>query len=233
MDPLQIEAPDWTSVLTGEILLLGLLAKAIYSDPDKNWIQALIDEDVFSGVPIGSDEEETKIGLEYLNRWVKEQNGEVSEASLTRLKTDNLALFIGPGKMHVPLWESVYFTDEHLIFQERTLAVRYWYRRFGLEPERLNQEPDDHIGLELSFMAHLAMLALQAFEEHNTAEFEKYLKAQKDFFRDHLMLWGPDWAKLVIQHAQTDFYRGMGHLTLGSLQAVAHVLQIEIPVKAQ
>ena len=49
-----------------------------------------------------------------------------------------------------------------MIFQEQTLHVRQWYSRFGLQVVKLHKEPDDHIGLELEFVAHLANLALQA-----------------------------------------------------------------------
>jgi TorA maturation chaperone TorD len=32
-----------------------------------------------------------------------------------------------------------------------------------------------------------------------------------------------------MQYAETDFYRGIAHLTLGALQAMAEFLQIEMP----
>jgi TorA maturation chaperone TorD len=223
---------DWPATLTGEMLLLGLLAKIIYTDPDETLLQPLLDEEVFTGVPLGNEEEETIKGLEYLSRWAQNQNGKITPETLLELKSDYIALFIGPGKMHAPVWESVYFSDEHLVFQERTLAVRYWYRRFGLESEHVNQEPDDHIALEFSFLARLSALALQAVEEQDAAGVDRYMSAQKHFFGEHLVQWGPTFAKLVIQHAKTDFYRGIGHLTLGSILAVARILNVKIPVKA-
>ena len=223
---------NWTETLTGEMLLLGLLAKIIYTELDEPLAQSLIDEEVFNAVPFGSDEEETKLGLEILNRWIRAQNGKVNPTSLQALRTDYFKLFIGPGKMHAPVWESVYFSEEHLVLQERTLDVRRWYRRFGLEAEQINREPDDHIGLELSFMARLATLALQAMESQDKAGFTGLMNFQKKFFSEHLAQFGPTWAKLVIEHAQSDFYRGIGHLALGSLQAVARILKVEIRAKA-
>lgn len=232
VDHTQIQDLDWISALTGEMLLFGLLSKIIYSEPDEAWLNSLIAQDVFSEVPLGADEIETQQGLDLLRKWVNEQNGSVSKAALDVLKADYLTLFIGPGKMHAPLWESVYFSDEHLVFQERTLDVRKWYRRFGLEVERLNAEPDDHIGLELAFMSRLTALALKAGEENNAADFGQFLAAQREFFSEHLLQWGPAFSALVIEKARTDFYRGIGHLTLGSLMAVAKLLQLEAPAKA-
>ncbi|MBO2519906.1 MAG: molecular chaperone TorD, partial [Firmicutes bacterium] len=40
--------------------------------------------------------------------------------------------------------------------------MRNWYARYGLVAEKKGQEPDDHVGLELEFVAHLAGLALEA-----------------------------------------------------------------------
>lgn len=232
VDQTPTTALDWISILTGETLLFGLLSKIIYAEPDDAWINTLIKEDVFSEAPLGAGEVETQTGLALLNKWMNEQQGAVSEAALLSLKTDYLALFIGPGRMHAPVWESVYFSIEHLVFQERTLEVRKWYHYFGLEAEHKNSEPDDHIGLELGFVSHLAALALQASQENDAARFGQIMSAQREFLADHLLRWGPEFARLVIENAKTDYFRGIGHLTLGSLNTVAKLLQIEVPVKA-
>jgi TorA maturation chaperone TorD len=127
------------------------------------------------------------------------------------------------------MWESVYLTESHLVFQEQTLQVREWYRRFGLQMERLHREPDDHIGLELSFIAHLASRAVQAIDEVDEASLDSLLQAQREFLSEHLLRWGPAWAKLVKKHAQTDFYRALAHLTHGTLLALVEELEISMP----
>jgi TorA maturation chaperone TorD len=55
------------------------------------------------------------------------------------------------------------------------------------------------------------------------------LQSQRDFLSEHLLRWGPAWAKLVKQNAETDFYRGIGHLTHGALFAAAEFLKIPLP----
>ena len=224
---------DWTPELTGELLLLGLLGKLIYTEPDSETLNQIFSEDVFSETPLGSDLPEMIEGLKLINAWRKAQGETLNDAALTDLRVDYTALFLGPGKILAPLWESVHFSDERLVFQERTLDVRNWYRRFGLEPERLYREPDDHIGLEMSFMARLAGLSLQALEEGDDTAFSALVEAQKEFFRAHLVQWAPAWAKLVVANARTDFFKGLGHLTLGAVQAVAKMLQVEIPVPVE
>lgn len=220
---------EWSSFLVGESLLCGLLGKILYEEPDQAWLETLIREDVFAETPLGADQAETQRGLELLQRWANENRNGISETEMKALKQDHLNLFIGVDKVLAPLWESVYFSEKRLVFQEQTLQVREWYSRFQLQAERINREPDDHIGLELIFIAHLASRALQAIEENDEAAFNELLQAQRDFLSEHLLCWGPSWAKLVKRHAQTDFYRGIGHLVHGSLLALADGLKIAMP----
>ncbi len=214
--------------LMGETLLFGLLGRILYGELDKAWLESLIVEDVFGEAPFGADQAEIRHGLELLNRWSSENRSGISEEEFKDLKADQMRLLIGIDRVLAPVWESVYFNESRLVFQKQTLEVRDWYARFGLQIERLNKEPDDHIGLEMSFVAHLASHALQTVDA-DVETFEELLQAQRDFLTDHLLRWGPAWAKLIKQHANTDFYRGIGHLTHGALLAAADTLQIKLP----
>lgn len=225
----QSEAEIWKTVLTGETLLFGLLGKILYEDLDKDWLELLIRDEVFTETPIGAEQVEVQKGLELLQRWSSENQNGISEAQFKAIQKDQLYLFIGIDKVLAPVWESVYFSQSRLVFQEQTLQVREWYARFGLQIERLNKEPDDHIGLELSFLAHLAAQALQAIDQDDMECFQGVLQAQRDFQTEHILRWGPAWAKLVDKHAETDFYQGLAHLTHGALLAAAENLQVELP----
>ena len=220
---------NWKIGLTGEALLYGLLGKALYEELDKNWLDSLIGDDVFAEIPFGEGQPEVQQGLELLRRWTDENRKGISEEEFKALKKDQLYLFIGTDHVLAPVWESVYFSEKRLVFQEQTLQVREWYSRFGLQPERLYREPDDHIGLEMSFVAHLATMASQAAEAQDEQILEETLKAQRGFLAEHLLRWGPAWARLVKKHAKTDFYRGLAHLTDGALISAAEFLQVEMP----
>lgn len=225
----QANLDTWKITLTGEVLLFGLLGKILYQDLDKTWLEKLIHEDVFAEVPFGAEQTEVNRGLELLSRWSRENQDGISNQEFKGLKQDQLRLFIGTDRVLAPVWESVYFSEKHLVFQEQTMLVREWFSRFGLQAECLNREPDDHIGLEFSFIAHLASLAIQAIDLDDNKVFEEKLQAQRDFLFEHLLRWGLSWAKLVKQYAETDFYRGLAHLSHGALLAVAEHLQIELP----
>ncbi len=116
-----------------------------------------------------------------------------------------------------------------MVFQIQTLQVREWFRRFGVETEKLHQEPDDHIGLELTFISHLAMLGLKALQEKDDSRFEQILTAQRQFIAEHLLRWAPSWCNLVEEKAKTDFYRGLAMLVHGTLLSLAETLEYQLP----
>ncbi len=212
------------AVLTGEMLTFALLGKAFYVFPDRAWVDQLVDQDVFAQAPFAESQPDVVAALTLLQRWSRSLSGEV----FADLCSDYTRLFIGPGKVLAPPWESVHFSDDRLTFQESTLRVREWYRRFGLQAEKLHHEPDDHIGLELEFVAHLAKRALQALEQDDQAEYDAAVAAQRRFITEHPGRWAAGWCRQVETQARTDFYRGMAILTRGAVAETARLLNIEV-----
>jgi TorA maturation chaperone TorD len=221
---------DWQATLLGEVLFFGLLGKVLYNELDRAWLQSLLDEDVFAEVPFGSDQPEIKKGLGLIQSW-REKNHGLTDKSFEAISDDHLRLFVGIGKVLAPVWESVYFNSGRLIFQEETFQVRNWYGRYKLQLENKNREPDDHIGLECLFIAHLAQRGLDALEKQESAEFEALIQAQKDFLSEHLLRWGSAWCDLVDKNAKTDFYRGISHIMRGALAELSSMFDLKIAVK--
>lgn len=125
---------------------------------------------------------------------------------------DHFRLFRGPGERLAVPWGSVYLSEEGLLFDEQTMAVRAAYARHGLEVPHLNRDPDDHIALELTFLATLLARALDAEEAGDTATANGLLAEHDTFCRDHLLPFAPEFFARVEQHASTHFYRGVGVL---------------------
>jgi TorA maturation chaperone TorD len=218
---------DWPETLTGEMLLLNMLGRIFYTYPtnaERTWLQSLIDQDIFSDVPFAAEKGQTIAGLKLLQNWAKLG---LSDEVFVSLTMDYTRLFIGLGEGFAAPWESVYFSEERLTFQEQTLQVRNWYRRFGLEAERINREPDDHIGLELLFLSHLAALGIQALDEQDQTRFEELWAAQRDFHQQHLGAWALAWCDLVEGNARTDFYKGLAALTRGALSELSELLEFK------
>ena len=220
---------DWETTLTGEMLMCGLLAKVLLSVPEREWIDPLLNDDVLAEAPFGNGQAATQEGVKELERWTLNYRDGIDDQGLKDIKIDYTRLFTGMRKLPVVPWESVYFSEERMVFQERTLSVRSWYRRYGLESVDLYKEPDDHIGLEISFVGHLAGLALTSLNQENPEEFESILDGQCEFLSKHLLLWGHLWCSQMIMHAQTSFYRGIAYLTQGMLDEIAKIMNLDVP----
>lgn len=137
---------------------------------------------------------------------------------------DYTQLFVGPGPMRACPWESVHRSEEGLTFEAETLQVRRSYAAVGLQAPALNKEPDDHIGLELAFVGELAVAALDARERGDAEGLGFAVDAAGRFVREHLGVWGPGFADLVIEHARTDLYRAAGLLLRGALPQFVRLL---------
>ena len=219
---------DWINFFTGEALAAGLLGKILLSYPEKALLQSLADEEIFTESPLGNAQPDVQRGLALLQNWAQAVRGGMSSEALDELRVDYTRLMVGVDRVLAPPWESVYFSEDRLVFQERTIQVRAWYRRFGVEAANHEQEPDDHIGLEFAFAAHLARQALVALEQQDQVAFENVLAAQREFLSEHLLTWAPQWCNLVQSQANTDFFRGIALLTKGILTELAAILHIVV-----
>lgn len=217
--------------LTGEMLFVGLLGRLLYSVPDRDWYQLLLDEDVFAEAPFAADQPDVQAGLALIQDWQRTIGSQLGPAAFSELEADYNRLFVGPGKLLAAPWESVYFSDERQLFQAQTLDVRAWYRRFGLEGANAGHEPDDHIGLELAFLAHLAGLTLPALREPGGASPQALLDAQRGFLKAHLLCWAPAWCQQVEAHARSDFFRGQARMLRGVLKSLAELFELPAPVE--
>lgn len=210
--------------LIGETLLFSLLGKLVYSPPELGDLQALVDENIFQEIPLDSGQPEMAEGQAFLLSWTENCTPRIQKEQFEAIESDHLRLFVGPGKLLAAPWESVLVNEDHLLFQEETLDVRRWYHRYGYQVENQYHEPDDHLGLELIFLAQLSRLALETSEAGNEASFEIIRADQRRFLNEHTARWAPAWCDLVVQHAQTDYYRGLALLVKGAVKELSLAL---------
>jgi TorA maturation chaperone TorD len=221
---------EWKEKITGEILLFGVIGKLFYSLPDKAWLQSLFEEGVFSEAPYASSQPDVIEGLRRIRTWGEQWPAGMDDQAIETLNVDQTRLFVGIGRVLVPQWESVFYTEERLVFQEGTLDVRRWYHRFGLQVENLHREPDDHISLEIAFINHLTAMAIQS-AANSLADSQMYLDAKHQFLKEHLMKWGPYWCRQVIEQAQTDFYRGAALVLRGAFRELADEMDLHFSLE--
>jgi TorA maturation chaperone TorD len=133
----------------------------------------------------------------------------LSDDQINRDKKEYQRLFIGPGPLAAPPWESYYRSKEQLLFEEWTYQIREQYHRFGLQFIKENNEPDDHLLLELEFMTFLSEACLPETEKEKIAQL---ISSQISFLENHLMIWIPYFCKRVIENTNSQLYLGAAML---------------------
>ncbi|WP_187119027.1 TorD/DmsD family molecular chaperone [Bacillus marasmi] len=140
--------------------------------------------------------------------------------TVNSVREEYTRLFIGPGNLPAPLWESVYLSREHIMFDEQTIQVRECYRKHGLSFVRENNEPDDHIVTELEFLSYLILQTLLS-TDHASKSF--YMDEQLSFLQEHLLVWGPLLCERLSEAAENDLFKGVSQLLMEYLE-----LEIEL-----
>ena len=131
------------------------------------------------------------------------------------LEVDFNRLFVGPGKVLAPPYESYYRSGGAQGGRLRTQDekdVKEAYRRFGLALPEDCVELSDHIAVELEFLALLHGQCVEAARQGDDAEAARLAKAAARFEEDHLGTWVHDFADDVRSFAQTPFYASLALL---------------------
>jgi TorA maturation chaperone TorD len=134
------------------------------------------------------------------------------DASTLDLARDYAKVFCGASSTNKTAaypFESVYTSDEGILMQEARDDALRWYRRFGLGKSADWNDCEDHIGLELEFMAFLINESLDARESGDQDRAVELLQAQREFLQTHLLNWVSAFARDVARYSVTDFYRGL------------------------
>lgn len=180
-----------------------------------------VDADLFEhlstmGFPSECEDPELAEGYQMLAEYLRQPGAD----PLTDLAVDYARVFLGAGIYESEAaypYESVYTSKEHLIMQEARDQVLEIYRTKGLDRVESLEVPEDHIALELEFMAHLCKKAIDAIEAKNWAQVASSLKEQEDFLTQHLGNWTPEFCKDILKYSATDFYKAVSKLTNGFL----------------
>ena len=148
------------------------------------------------------------------------------EAVRRESAADHAQTLLGMSAHPVSPFESVYLSGVHLMMQASRDEVRAAYAAAGCAKSDDYRMPDDHVSLELDFMAVLSSRAAQALRALATdgagAELpdgtsaeqaaQDSLNAQLSFVDDHLTRWIPQFCEALERQATTDLYRGAAQM---------------------
>ena len=146
--------------------------------------------------------------------YIKKMYEEVKRSDdLDILSLDFSRLFLGPYKMHAPPFGSVYLDGERQIMGESTLEVRNKYREAGLDISSDFRNPPDHIAAELEFMYFLIFKEVEAIGDSDIETTLSFIEKQRAFLSEHLGAWVFDFADIIEDRAETDFYKNLARAT--------------------
>lgn len=123
---------------------------------------------------------------------------------LEDLEVEYCRLFVGPGHVEVPPYESVYRHNSHPLQQGCVMGsacvdVRRLYQEAGLMLNPGFSEMEDHIAVETIFMAYL-------LEQGEQEPQSPYRKQATHFLQDHLQEWAPVFAAQVEARTRHPWY---------------------------
>ncbi|MBP2635401.1 MAG: cytoplasmic chaperone TorD [Firmicutes bacterium] len=144
------------------------------------------------------------------------------------LAVDFARIFLGAGivgdEVAYP-YESVYTSPKRLIMQDSRDQVLAVYRNKGLNKTEGLDIPEDHIALELEFMAHLCQETQQAVAAQDWKAVSACLKGQLEFLTAHLLNWVPAFCTDIEKYAETEFYQAVAKITNGYLHLELDILE--------
>lgn len=139
----------------------------------------------------------------------------LEQRHLDELAADYASIYLNHSLRASPC-ESVWRDEEKLLCQGPMFEIREWYQRYGLQAADWRVFPDDHLMLQLQFVAHLLSLDNK----------QDTLRDVARFLDEHLLRWISDFAARVAARCNTQFYAGLGMLTAEYLAELRELLVV-------
>jgi putative dimethyl sulfoxide reductase chaperone len=222
---------EYSALITNRENLYRFLVRIYKVEVD----QALLDRMKAMCFPVECGEAELAEGYRILENYLQTP----ALDPLTDLAVDYAKVFLGAGivdeREAAYPFESVYTSTQRMMMQDARDKVLAIYRAKGLDKAEALDYPEDHIALELEFMAHLCEEAKHAVAAQNWTAVEDCLQEQKDFLAQHLLNWVPEFCADIEKCAETEFYKAAGKITNGYLrleQAILEDLATEVGATA-
>ncbi|WP_230397397.1 TorD/DmsD family molecular chaperone [Novisyntrophococcus fermenticellae] len=163
--------------------------------------------------PIVSSETELSEGYSMIQNYLRNSK----EESLTDLAVDYAKVFLGAGATENSAaypYESVYTSSKRIMMQEARDEVLDVYKSKRLvKDNNIKALPEDHVSLELEFMAFLCEEALSALDLKDSSLVLSSLTEQRDFLDRHMLNWIHGFCYDIAKYADTEFYKGVGKVT--------------------
>ena len=211
---------ELATLLDDRAATYALLARLLASEVDADLLSGLVGMAFPEDTGNPALDEGSRLMNGYLRQAASRQAASRPDDDVvTELAVDFCRLFVVRRRNEKDAaypFESVYTSTEHTTMAGARDDVRAIYRAAGLEKDEDLHIGDDHIALELEYMAEVARQAAAAVRDGET--FDGQLALQATFLDSHLLNWVPRFSDAMVRHARTDFYRGLARFLIGYLE---------------
>jgi putative dimethyl sulfoxide reductase chaperone len=148
-----------------------------------------------------------------------------------KISTEQVALdFEGlmrvPGETYTHPYESVYRArregEESLkwggLYGSQARDAERYYHSEGLEPCYDRVDFADHIGAELTFMAHMCRKTAEALQIEQVDISEHLQAKQQEFAQNHLLAWAEDFSAELKLKAVTPFFQAVADMLVAFVE---------------
>jgi len=208
-----------------------LLSRAFSRELDQDTIKGMEQVskslmEVWEILQIPSDPD-VHAGKSLLNSFFDGLEQENSDGEIEKLAAEYASLFLGVGSKTVSPCESVYLSKSRMLYQSSIFEVQQLYGEAGMIKSDQYSEPDDHIAVELMYMARLCEMTKEV-DKTETGQAHRYLSLQQKFLQDHLLKWVPRFSQDLIDTAPPGFYKAVAYLLKGYTQIDNSLIELMI-----
>ena len=198
----QSAVAEFCSAIANDLIDLAMLHNA---EPDAELIEALKASGFPGSLGFNLTSEPGCAGLEAMKQALAALPSTVEEQTLNELATDYVDIYIN-YRLRTSPNESVWLDEDHLERQLPMFQVREYYRRHHVAPADWKVRTEDHLVLQLQFIARLLN------EVHADDDLEP-VREVACFMDEHLLRWIMDFATRVANRCATEYFAGVALLT--------------------
>lgn len=188
---------------------LGLLAVLSDREPTAELLESLRSVPVANWFGFNASSELATSARELLGAALEAMPSPVDKATCDELAVDFANIYLLHG-YRAPPTESPWLDEDHLERQEPMFKLAEWYKRHGLKADNRQIRTEDHLVMQLQFLAHL--MAQQDLPA------DARMEETAQFLDAHLLRWVGDFAKRVAARCQTPYFCGVVTVTHGYLE---------------
>ena len=206
-----VSVDDIISALEGRAAFYDFLAALYFKPLTEEQIENIagMDFSVYEGTNDLFEE-----GLHDMSRFLRKRH----TGTRQQLAVDFTMAFAGTaawkGRYAVP-YESVFRSEEGLMFQESYHKVYRFFREQKVERAAGYDYPDDHLSFMCEFLAIVSSRAIDALREQDYEGARNQLQLSAGFLHDHILSWYDAFVDLASNIIETRFYRGVMKMTKG------------------